>query len=98
MLKEIIDMKMKVWRVLALVISAIAAIRIISTVVTFVYAIFAYPNSWATTNPEYMQLAVANPKLYTYIVCSIITALISSAVAYKMVKSYNKKMDAKKRG
>lgn len=91
-------MKMKVWRVLALVISAIAAISIISTVVTFVYAIFAYPNSWATTNPEYMQLAVANPKLYTYIVCSIITALISSAVAYKMVKSYNKKMDAKKRG
>lgn len=91
-------MKMKVWRVLALVISAIAAISIISALVTFVYAIFAYPNSWATTNPEYMQLAVANPKLYTYIVCSIITALISSAVAYKMVKSYNKKMDAKKRG
>lgn len=90
-------MKMKVWRVLALVISAIAAISIISALVTFVYAIFAYPNSWATTNPEYMQLAVANPKLYTYIVCSIITALISSAVAYKMVKSYNKKMDAKKR-
>lgn len=91
-------MKMKIWRVLALIISAIAAISIISTVVTFVYAIFAYPNSWATTNPDYLQLQVANPKLYTYIVCSIITASLSSVTAYTMVKSYNKKMDAKKRG
>lgn len=90
-------MNMKVFRVIALVISAIAAISIISTVITFVYAIFAYPNSWATTNPEYMQLAVANRKLYNYIVCGIITALISSVIAYKMVKGYNKKM-AKKRG
>ena len=89
---------MKIWRVLALVISAIAAIAICSTVISFVYALVAYPNSWATTNPEYMQLAVANPKLYTYIVCSIITALMSSAIAYKLVKSYNKKMTAKKRG
>lgn len=90
-------MKMKIWRVLALVISAIAAIAIISTVISFGYALVAYPNSFETTNPEYMQLAVANPKLYTYIVCSIVTALISSVIAYKMVKGYNKKM-AKKRG
>lgn len=90
-------MKLKNLRVLALTISAIAAISIISSVITFVYAIFAYPNSWATTNPDYLQLAVANPKLYTYIVCSIVTALISSAVAYKMVKLYNKRRSAKKR-
>ena len=90
-------MNMKVFRVIALVISAIAAIAIISTVISFGYALVAYPNSFATTNTEYMQLAVANPKLYTYIVCSIITALISSAVAYKMVKFYNKRRAAKKR-
>lgn len=91
-------MKMKIWRVLALVISAIAAISIISTVVTFVYAIFAYPNSWATTNPRYIQLAVANPELYKLLVYNLITAIVSSFVAYKLVKGYNKTVAAKRKG
>ena len=98
MVKEIIDMKMKVWRVLALVISAIAAITVCVTVVTYIYAFIAYPNSWATTNPRYIQLAVANPELYKLLVYNLITAIVSSFIAYKLVKGYNKTVAAKRKG
>ena len=91
-------MKLKNLRVLALTISAIAAIAICSTVISFGYALVAYPNSFATTNPHYLPLEVANHNLYTFILCSIITALTSSPIAYKLVKTHNKRRAAKKRG
>lgn len=90
-------MKLKNLRVLTQVVSVIAALSIIGTIVAFVYAIVAYPNSWTTTNPQYLPLEVANHNLYTFILCSIITALTSSYIKHKLVKIYNKRRSAKKR-